>query len=338
MTAHGKGPSSLVDRMKKYGPMDLSGLHTYSLFDRASKVTTASFARPVAPGATLADFLTSLPDQLLGRDFPELVGRVLASRDKEKPVIAGMGAHVIKVGLNPVLIDLMERRLITGLAMNGACVVHDVELAMAGKTSEDVAAELADGAFGAARETGEVINEAIRLGSREQKGLGQALGDWLLARDYPYNNLSLLASAAKLGIPVTVHVAVGTDIVHIHPSADGAAIGDCSHRDFRIFCSMVADLEQGCYLNFGSAVILPEVFLKALTAVRNLGHLVNDFTTANFDFIRHYRPLTNVVQRPTSGGGKGYHLTGHHELMIPLFAACLVDGAAAGRRGEDAAL
>lgn len=323
--------------MKSYEPIDLSRLTTYSLHDRPSKVTAESFARPLSPGATIGALIASLPNQLLGHDFPELIGRVLASRAKQRPVIVGMGAHVIKVGLNPILIDLMERGIITGLAMNGACLVHDVELAVAGKTSEDVAAELGDGSFGAARETGEIINEAIRLGSEANIGLGQAIGSYLLEQEYPYNSQSLFATASRLKVPVTVHVAVGTDIIHIHPSADGAAIGNCTHRDFRIFCSMVADLQGGSYLNFGSAVILPEVFLKALTAVRNLGHQVHSFTTANFDFIRHYRPLTNVVHRPTLEGGKGYHITGHHELMIPLFAACLVDGMAhAATGGNDA--
>ena len=232
---------------------------------------------------------------------------------------------MIKVGLNPVIIDLMERSIITGLAMNGACIIHDAEIAMAGSTSEEVGDVLGDGAFGAAKETGEVLNAAISLGAREDIGMGQAVGEYLLTKDFPHNDKSLLATAAKLGIPVTVHVAIGTDIIHIHPSASGADIGKTSHQDFRLFCSEVAGLQGGAYLNVGSAVLLPEVFLKALTLVRNLGYRVDNFTTANFDFMKQYRPLTNVVNRPTATGGRGYNIIGHHELMIPLLAASLLD-------------
>ncbi|MDA8164424.1 MAG: hypothetical protein M0017_05265 [Desulfobacteraceae bacterium] len=306
-------------------PLDFTGLNTYSVYERPSKVTVENFAKPVGPCATVADLLASLPDQLLGRDFPELVGRLAAAHRAGRPIMLGMGAHVIKVGLNPVLIDLMERKILTSLALNGAGIVHDTEIALAGKTSEEVEQVIGSGAFGAARETGETINEAIRRGAEAGIGLGQALGEHLLERKLPYNQLSLLATARKLGVPVTVHVAVGTDIVHIHPSANGAAIGQTSHHDFRVFCRLVSELEGGAYLNVGSAVLLPEVFLKALTVVRNLGHTVRCFTTANFDFIRHYRPLTNVVNRPTMSGGKGYNITGHHELMVPLLAAALLD-------------
>jgi hypothetical protein len=306
-------------------PLDFTGLNTYSIYERPSKVTVENFARPVQPGATVGDLLASLPDQLLGIEFPELVERLAAAHRKDRPILLGMGAHVIKVGLNPVLIDLMERKVITGLALNGAGIVHDTEIALAGKTSEEVEQVLGSGAFGAARETGETINEAICRGAATGKGLGQALGEDLLERKLPFNHLSLLATARRLDIPVTVHVAIGTDIVHIHPSADGAAIGQTSHHDFKVFCRLVSELEGGAYLNVGSAVLLPEVFLKALTIVRNLGHAVNRFTTANFDFIRHYRPLTNVVNRPTMSGGKGYNITGHHELMIPLLVAALID-------------
>ncbi|MBU0484421.1 MAG: hypothetical protein KKB30_07905 [Proteobacteria bacterium] len=311
--------------MKKYKPLDFSGLNTYSIHDRFSKVTVDNFARPLPPGSSLQDFLSSLPDQLLGRDFPELIKRLATAHTSGRPIILGMGAHVIKVGLNPILIDLMERSIITGIALNGAGIVHDTEIAMVGRTSEDVDLVLGDGAFGAARETGEEINVAINQGAAAGKGLGEALGDYLLARKFPYNNVSLLATARRLNIPLTVHVAVGTDIVHLHPAADGAAIGQTSHHDFRLFCDMVGDLEDGVYLNVGSAVLLPEVFLKALTVVRNLGYKVNRFTTANFDFIRHYRTMTNVVNRPTAGGGRGFNIIGHHELMIPLLAAGLLD-------------
>ena len=311
-------------------PLDFSGLSTYSLYDRPSKVLVDHFAKPLAPGATIADLLKSLPGQLMGRDFPELIERLALSHAQGRPIIMGLGAHVIKVGLNPIIIDLMARKLVTGLAVNGACIVHDTELAMAGQTSEEVDLVLGTGAFGAARETGEVVNAAIACGARENKGMGEALGDYLLAKKYPYNRLSLLARARELGVPITVHVAIGTDIIHIHPSADGAAIGKTSHHDFRVFCRMVSDLEGGAYLNIGSAVLLPEVFLKALTVVRNLGYSIKEFTTANFDFISHYRPLTNVVRRPTIGGGKGFQVIGHHELMVPLLAAALIDLTAKG--------
>lgn len=306
-------------------PLDFSGLHTYSLYGRHSKVTVDNFARPIPAGSTVRALLESLPDQLLGRDFPELVRRLAAVHRRGCPLIVGMGAHVIKVGLNPLLIDLMERSIITTIAMNGAGIIHDAEIAMAGFTSEEVGNVLGDGAFGAARETGEVLNGAINEGAKKKMGMGAAVGAALVAGNFPYNDKSLLATAFRLNIPVTVHVAVGTDIIHIHPSASGEAIGATSHRDFRLFCAQVANLQGGAYLNIGSAVLLPEVFLKALTVVRNLGHQVDDFTTANFDFMKQYRPLTNVVNRPTAKGGSGYHVTGHHELMLPLLVACLLD-------------
>jgi hypothetical protein len=309
--------------MKEYAPLDFTGLHTYSVFGRTSKVTVADFGKPLAVNATVSDFLASLPNQLLGHDFPELVNRLVAVRQADRPLVVGMGAHVIKVGLNPVLIDLMERSVITGLALNGAGIVHDTEIAMAGRTSEEVEQVLGTGAFGAARETGEVVNGAICRGAEKGIGIGQAVGEFLLEQEFPHNDMSLLASARRLGVPVTVHVAMGTDIVHIHPTADGAAIGKAGHHDFRLFCAMVADLEGGAYLNLGSAVLLPEVFLKAITVARNLGHTVDHFVTANFDFIRQYRSTTNVVNRPTASGGKGYNITGHHEIMIPLLAAAL---------------
>jgi hypothetical protein len=314
--------------MKKYQPLSFDKLKTYSLHERPSKVTVEDFARPLAPGATVSDLLSSLPGQLMGRDFPELIQRLATAHKNGRPIIFGMGAHVIKVGLNPIIIDLMERSIITGIALNGAGIIHDAEIAMAGRTSEEVGRVLGSGAFGAARETGQVVNEAINRGAREGLGMGAAVGQYLLEREFPYNHASLLVTARRLQIPLTVHVAVGTDIVHIHPSADGAAIGKTSHQDFKLFCSMVADIEGGAYLNIGSAVLLPEVFLKALTVCRNLGHAVNCFTTVNLDFIRHYRPTANVVDRPTMEGGRGFHITGHHELMVPLLAAALLDAIA----------
>ena len=309
----------------KIKPLNFSGLNTYSLHDRYSKVTVEDFGSPIEENATLSSFMASLPDQLLGHDFPELVRSLAKAHRAGRPIIMGMGAHVIKVGLNPILIDLMERSIITGLAMNGACIIHDAEIAMVGSTSEEVGDVLGDGAFGAARETGEVLNSAISQGAGKSIGMGQAVGEYLLAKKFPHNDKSLLAAAVRLGIPVTVHVAIGTDIIHIHPSASGADIGDTSHRDFKLFCGEVSELQGGAYLNVGSAVLLPEVFLKALTLVRNLGHKVDNFTTANFDFMRQYRPLTNVVNRPTAGGGRGYNIIGHHELMIPLLAGSLLD-------------
>ncbi len=311
--------------MANIAPLDFSKLSTYSLFSRPSKVGIDSFARPLGPGASLRDFIKSLPDQLLGHDFPELVERLARAHENKKSIIIGMGAHVIKVGLNPVIIDLMRRGIVTGLALNGAGIVHDTELALAGKTSEDVAAVIGDGSFGAAKETGETVNQGIGFAAENKLGIGAGLGQYLLDHDFPYNRMSLLANARELGVPLTVHVAMGTDIVHIHPAADGAAIGAAGHLDFRIFSALVANLSGGAYLNTGSAVLLPEVFLKALTVARNLGYKVNEFTTANFDFIRQYRPMTNVVARPVAAGGKGYNITGHHELMIPLLAAALID-------------
>jgi hypothetical protein len=316
-------------------PFDLSGLRTYSLFDRPSKVTVADFAQPVSAGLRVAEFLACLPDQLGARDL-KAVGKAVADAVRSgRTVLLAMGAHVIKVGLNPLLIDLMERGILSGIALNGAGIIHDSEIAMAGKTSEDVAAVLGEGEFGAARETGEFLNAAIAEAAGKGRGLGQTVGEALLKAGFPHNDRSILASAARLDIPVTVHVALGTDIIHIHPSVDGAATGKASHHDFRIFCALVSGLDRGVLLHAGSAVLLPEIFLKALTLVRNQGCSVKNFTTANFDFIRHYRPLTNVVNRPTLEGGQGFNLTGHHEIMLPLLAAVILEALeAADRQGS----
>jgi len=306
---------------KRPEPLSFEGLNTYSLFDRPSKVGLTDFGVPHTVGSSFADFLERLPNQLAASDLKQFVQLFANSIAGGKTVLFGIGAHVIKVGLNPVLIDLMESGLVSGLAVNGACIVHDVELALAGKTSEDVDAVLGDGSFGAARETGQFVNEALRNRGPEQ-GFGEVLGQRLL-ESAPHAGSSLLATARRLGIPLTVHVAIGTDIVHIHPSTSGAAIGEASYFDFRLLCRLVSNLEGGVYVNIGSAVLLPEVFLKSLTVVRNLGYRVSRFTTANFDFIRQYRALTNVVCRPTAEGGRGFHFTGHHEIMIPLFAAAV---------------
>ncbi len=305
-------------------PLSFDGLRTYSLRERPSKVSLEKLGKPFDPGLSFRDFLRSLPRELAARDLLEVAREVVAARRAGRPFIVGFGAHVIKVGTAPFLISLMERGLITALATNGASMVHDAELAMAGLTSEDVAQALKDGSFGAARETGEVLNTAARL-APEVGGLGRALGKLIARSDFPYRHLSLFARAYELGIPVTVHVALGTDIVHIHPSADGRAIGEATFLDFRIFCRLISGLEGGVFLLAGSAVILPEVFLKALSAVRNLGYRVKNFTTVNLDFMRQYRPLTNVVHRPTLSGGKGYSITGHHEILIPLLYGAMLE-------------
>ena len=307
-------------------PLDLAGVKTYPLRSRRSKVGLADFARPHARGASLASFLDGLPRILGGQTFRALVADVLRARRRKKPILWGLGAHVIKVGLSPVVIDLMERGLVTGLAFNGAGVVHDFELALAGRTSEDVSAGLGSGAFGMARETGEDINRAIVAGDRDGLGLGAAVGRHLSERRPAHVGVSLLAAAWSLGLPATVHVAIGTDIVHMHPACDPGAVGRATHLDFRILSGEVARLGGGgVYLNVGSAVLLPEVFLKAVTLARNLGHDLSDFATANLDFIQSYRPNTNVVQRPTEGVGRGYSLTGQHEILVSLLAAALLE-------------
>jgi hypothetical protein len=312
--------------------LDLAGVSTYPLRSRKSKVGIKDLARPVPPGASIDAFLQALPRQLAAVALRELAAQVRRGRTRRRPLLWGLGAHVIKVGLAPLLIDLMDRGYVTGLALNGAGIVHDFELAVAGQTSEDVAAGLDSGAFGMARETGEEVNRAIVEGDRAGLGLGAALGRYLVRRRPRHLQVSLLAAAWRLGLPATVHVAVGTDIVHMHPACDPAALGRATHLDFRRFAAQVARLGGGgVYLNVGSAVLLPEVFLKAVTLVRNLGHVLEDFATANLDFIQSYRPATNVVLRPTRGVGRGYSLTGHHELLVPLLAAALIEGVGRAR-------
>ena len=320
--------------MTTWTPIDLNRITSYPLAGRKSKVHVDDFAAPYAPGGTLSRWLRSLPGILAGRDLRDIASRVARCAASGKVVLLGMGAHPVKVGLNPVILDLMERRVITGLAMNGAGIIHDAEIAMIGRTSEDVAAELGAGRFGMAEETGRFLNRAISEGADRDMGLGRAVGRMLVREGFPHNRLSLLAGAFEMGIPVTVHVAVGTDIIHFHPAADGAAIGKTSHLDFRIFARLVSRLEGGVFINLGSAVILPEVFLKALTLVRNLGHGVRDVTTVNMDFRQHYRPMTNVVRRPTLEGGRGYSLVGHHEIMFPLLAAAVIEELASAPPGD----
>ena len=305
-------------------PLSFKDLKTYSLYERKSKVSLEKLGHPFQRGARFREFLESLPQELAARDLLEIAQAVVEARKAKRPFIFAFGAHVIKVGVSPFILSLMEKGIISALSTNGAAMVHDAELAMAGITSEDVAEALKDGSFGAARETGELLNEAARLGA-EGAGLGRALGKLIAESDFPYKHLSLFGRAYELDLPITVHVALGTDIVHIHPSADGAAIGRASYIDFQIFSRLVSELEGGVFLLAGSTVILPEVFLKALSAVRNLGFKVEKFVTANFDFIRHYRPLTNVVYRPTLSGGKGYSITGHHEILIPLLYGALIE-------------
>jgi hypothetical protein len=308
----------------EYRPVDLSRLTTRSLAERPSKVRVGDFAAPARAGASFADFLRALPKILAGEDLRAVVAAIVRARRAQRPVVIGMGAHVIKCGLSPLVIDLMERGVITCVAMNGAGPIHDVEIALAGHTSEDVEAGLRDGAFGMARETGDLIQAALAAAGPET-GLGAAIGRQLGAARPPPAELSILAAAARLGIPATVHVAIGTDIVHMRAGASGAAIGAASFVDFRLFTAVIRDLSGGVYLNAGSAVILPEVFLKAFTIAQNLGASLRDFTTVDLDMLPHYRPTVNVVQRPAAVGGRGYSLNGRHELLLPLLAFAVVE-------------
>jgi hypothetical protein len=323
-----------VPPRRPLAPLSLEGLSTYALARRQSKVSLAQAGRPHRRGASTAAFIDALPRVLAGETLRALRDEILRARARGRPILWGLGAHVIKVGLSPVIVDLMERGFVTGLALNGAGIVHDFEMAVAGATSEDVAAGLGSGAFGMARETGEETNRAIAEGDRDGLGLGAALGRHLSRRRPRPRHLraSLLAAAHRLSLPATVHVAIGTDIVHVHPACDPAALGRATHLDFRLFAAQVARLGGGgVYLNVGSAVVLPEVFLKAVTLARNLGHDLADFATANLDFVQGYRPSVNVVERPVRDVGRGYRLTGHHELVVPLLAAALVEKD--GRRG-----
>ena len=308
-------------------PIDVSRLKTYPLSRRHSKVRVADFSVPWRRGRSFSRFLQTLPDILAVTTLRAVVQAIVRAHRRGRPVIVGLGAHPTKVGLNPVLVDLMERGIVTAVAMNGAVIIHDFELALMGHTSEEVEAEIDSGRFGMAEETGRMLNEAVVRGSKEGLGLGEAVGTYinLHKRQFPHRQTSLLATGVRLGIPVTVHVALGTDIIHMHPSADGAAIGAGSLLDFRKLAAVVAGMEGGVYLNLGSAVILPEVFLKTVALGRNLGHALTDITTVNMDFLPQYRPLTNVVKRPTQKGGRGYSLIGHHEIMVPLLAAAIVE-------------
>ena len=309
-----------------YDEIDLTGVTTYSAASRASKVSTSIEALPLRRGMEISEFLNALPDVLKARELKAIAKAVADARKAEKPVIVMFGGHVIKTGCAPVLAGLAADGFITHLASNGAAAIHDTELARFGHTSEDVAVQLKDGSFGMAADTALLVNDAARRAAGGREGFGEAVGAMLREENAPHVHRALIARAHRLKIPYTLHVAMGTDIVHQHPTASGAAIGEASLRDFRIFAASVSKLGGGgVVINLGSAVVMPEVFLKALAVARNLGHAVKDFTTANFDMIQHYRPGVNVIRRPVLSGGRGYAITGHHEIMIPLLAAAVYE-------------
>jgi len=309
-------------------PLSLKKVSTYPLASRPSKVSLDDFANPIQPDSSLKDFLASLPNILAVQSLREIAARMRRARELQKPIIWGIGGHVIKTGLAPLVIDLMKRGFVTAIAANGSVLVHDAEIALVGSTSEDVDATLGEGAFGGADETGKLLNRAALEGAKENIGLGEATGRALLALNPKHAGYSLLCATYQARVPFTAHLTIGGDIGHFHPQADGGALGATTHTDFRLLSELVRRMDGGgVYLNIGSAVTLPEVFLKAVTLVRNLGNQLADITTANFDFIQSYRPLTNVVRRPTANGaGRGYSITGHHELTLPLLAAELICG------------
>lgn len=318
---HSPSPRRLIS------PINVSDLKTYPLKKRHSKVRVSDFAQPWRKGGSFSRFYRALPDILAVKTLRAVARAIAQAHRRGRPVIVGIGAHVIKVGLTPILVTWMEQGLVTAVAMNGAGIIHDFELALMGHTSEEVDDEINDGRFGMTEETGRMLNEAITQGHRNGQGMGEAVGHYITRskNQFPNRRTSILAMGATLGIPVTVHVAVGTDVIHMHPAADGAAIGATSLLDFRRLAAVVAGMEGGVYLNIGSAVVLPEVFLKTVSLGRNLGHTLSNITTVNMDFLSHYRPLTNVVRRPTQKGGKGYSLIGHHEIMLPLLVAAVAE-------------
>jgi hypothetical protein len=308
-----------------FPPLDFGRLRTYPIKERPNKVHRDELARVWQRGGSFAQFLESLPNILVGNDFRGIVDATVAAVQNHRPVVVMMGAHLIKCGLNPVLIDLMRRNVVNAVAFNGAGAIHDFELAMIGETSEDVQRGLDDGSFGMIDETGKLMNAALADGVRQGIGAGRALGEAIVKSQFRQKELSILHQGILSNAPVTVHIAIGTDIIHQHPSTDGSVLGEATYLDFQKFASVVAKLEGGVILNIGSAVVMPEVFLKALTIARNLGNTVDNFTTVNFDMIRHYRPAENVVKRPTHRGGRGYYLVGHHELLVPLWAAAVIE-------------
>lgn len=316
-------------------PIQFGDIATYPLASRKSKVTVADFAKAPASNGSVKNFLDSLPTILVANDLRDLLAAIHTAKRDKRAILWGMGGHVIKTGLGLVINDLIRRGFVSGIAMNGASLIHDFEIALCGNTSEDVEAGLGTGAFGMARETGAYINKIASTAAYTGIGYGEAAGKFLASRNLnpKYAAASVLLAAYKHKIPVTIHIAVGTDIPHMHPAADGSALGAASHTDFRLFCALVKKMHRGgVYLNWGSAVLLPEVFLKAVSVVRNLGVPLRPITTANFDFIQHYRPMQNVVKRPTAPTGKkpdgsrGFAITGHHEFLLPLVAAALVNG------------
>ncbi len=313
---------------ENFQPLNFDAINTYELASRPSKVTIEDFAAPVAETDSLKQFLDNLPDILAVKSLRAIAAQIRRARELKKPIVWGIGGHVVKTGLAPVIIDLMRRGFVSAIASNGSVLVHDTEIALVGFTSEDVDATLDKGDFGAARETGDVLNQAAKNGAAENIGLGEAMGREVSSLNPPHAEQSLLCQTYKNKIPFTAHLAIGADIGHFHKSADGAHLGATTHTDFRLFCAIVKELNGGgVYLNIGSAVIMPEIFLKAVTVVRNLGFPLENLTTANFDFIQNYRPNTNVVRRPTANGaGRGFSITGHHELMIPLLAAQILCG------------
>jgi len=311
----------------KLQPIDLSRVTTYPISERSNKVSLKNdFAGEITPGMSVSDLLKAMPNQLGGESLNAVINAVVKARQNGKPVVVAIGGHVIKCGLQPVLKKLIEADIITAVAMNGSATIHDYEISLIGETSEDVGAVLHCGTFGMAEETGRDINAALKAGVADGIGYGEALGRLIVENKNPQRQFSLLATCFEKGIPATVHVAVGTDIIHQHPDCDGAILGQATFTDFRLFTTVVSTLGHGgVFINIGSAVIMPEVFLKALSIAQNMGYHVDGFTTANFDMTQHYRPLQNVVKRPTAGDSRGLTITGHHEIMVPLLAAGILD-------------
>ena len=306
--------------------IDFDSIKTYPIRERENRVKKEEFGRVSKPRSSFDDFLDSLPGILAAKDFRSLVGAILNARRNKKPVIFALGGHVIKCGLAPVLVDLMDRGVITHLAMNGSASIHDFEIALIGETSEDVAVSIKDGTFGMAEETGRLMNEAMRHGVRQGLGAGQAIAQTILQGDFPYRDLSVQGKALEHGISTSVHIAIGTDIIHQHPAADGAVLGEATFKDFQLLCNVVSQMGGGgVFLNIGSAVIMPEIFLKAISIARNLGFGLKNFVTANFDMVAHYRPKENVIVRPHVNGTRGISIIGHHEIMIPLLARAITE-------------
>ena len=322
-------PDKKKGKREKYKPANLKKVKTHSVHDRKTKVSLEQFAALPEPGATVTELLSSLPDVFAARSLRKLIGDIVTARENERPVVMAFGGHVVKCGLGPVVIDLMRRGFVTAVAMHGATAIHDYEISLVGQTSEDVGPVLKDGSFGMARETPKALANAADKASKERKGLGNALGNLIISKKNKYRDLSVLAAAAELGVPAGIMIALGTDTISMHPDFAPEKLAAASHLDFRLLVSIAADLEGGVWMNVGSAVILPEVFLKVLNAARNLGNRVENFTTANFDMYQHYRPNTNVVGRPTK---RGYSITGHHEIMLPLLRMGILGAAQEGGR------